>query len=216
MRTLKKRLGIDYKKEEIQPTMLFTRKGQVEHVNMSHLSKITGPKRIFSASTVYPSNTDLKKFDKEQIDSLDYNSSYSKELTLAVGAQVMLIVNKPEKGLVNGSRGVVIGFTADGLPTVKFLNITLDIEYNTWSFTDTPGILRKQIPLILAYAITIHKAQGSTLDCALIDVGDRTFEYGQAYVALSRLKGLDNLYIHDLSKDAFRAHPKVKEFYAYA
>lgn len=216
MRTLRKRLGIDYKKEEIQPTMLFTRRGEVDHVNRSHLMKLTTPKRIFSASTVYPSNTDMKKFDKEQIDRLDYNSSYSRELTLAVGAQVMLIMNKQELGLVNGSRGVVVGFTTEGLPTVKFLNRTLDIDYNTWSFTDTPGILRKQIPLILAYAITIHKAQGSTLDCALIDVGDRTFEYGQAYVALSRLKGLENLYIHDLSKDAFRAHPKVKEFYTSA
>ena len=77
-----------------------------------------------------------------------------------------------------------------------------------------PGIKRQQLPLKLAYAITIHKAQGATLDCALIDVGGRTFEFGQAYTALSRLKDMESLYIHDISLDAFRAHPKVVEFYS--
>ena len=76
-----------------------------------------------------------------------------------------------------------------------------------------PAVKRQQIPLKLAYAITIHKSQGATLDCALIDVGSKTFEYGQAYVALSRVKDLESLYIHDLDPQAFRAHPKVKEFY---
>jgi ATP-dependent DNA helicase PIF1 len=76
-----------------------------------------------------------------------------------------------------------------------------------------PTVKRQQIPLKLAYAITIHKCQGATLDCALIDVGKKTFEYGQAYVALSRVKDMESLYIHDLDPEAFRAHPKVKEFY---
>jgi ATP-dependent DNA helicase PIF1 len=65
----------------------------------------------------------------------------------------------------------------------------------------------------LAYAVTIHKCQGATLDSALIDIGRSTFEMGQAYVALSRVKSLDSLYIYDLEVDAFRAHPKVLEFY---
>jgi ATP-dependent DNA helicase PIF1 len=75
-------------------------------------------------------------------------------------------------------------------------------------------VKRQQIPLKLAYAITIHKAQGATLDCALIDVGGRTFEYGQAYTALSRVKDMESLYIHDLAPEAFKAHPKVVAFYA--
>jgi ATP-dependent DNA helicase PIF1 len=89
----------------------------------------------------------------------------------------------------------------------------MPIGYATWEVPDMTGILRRQIPLKLAYAITIHKSQGATLDCALIDVGGRTFEFGQAYVALSRVKDLEGLYIHDLEKGAFRAHEKVKEFY---
>lgn len=58
-----------------------------------------------------------------------------------------------------------------------------------------------------------HNSQGSTLDCALVDIGSNTFEFGQAYVALSRVKDLDSLYIHDLSPSAFKAHEKVKTFY---
>jgi ATP-dependent DNA helicase PIF1 len=75
-------------------------------------------------------------------------------------------------------------------------------------------VKRQQIPLKLAYAITIHKAQGATLDCALIDVGGRTFEYGQAYTALSRVKDMESLFIHDITPEAFKAHPKVVAFYA--
>jgi ATP-dependent DNA helicase PIF1 len=147
----------------------------------------------------------------------------------------MLLYNlNHEAGLVNGSRGVVVGFkkiepndvidTKEAkifikrdetlMPVVEFKSGERRImDYNTWEVQDSPGILRKQIPLKLAYAITIHKAQGATLDCALIDVGGRTFEYGQAYVALSRCKDIESLYVHDLEAEAFRANPKVKEFY---
>jgi len=137
------------------------------------------------------------------------------------------LVNKPELGLANGSRGVVTGFGSPELtstvkvddallvPIVKFRNgLTIPIEHTTWEVPDFPGVMRRQIPIKLAYAITIHKAQGATLDCALIDVGGKTFEYGQAYVALSRVKDIDSLYIHDFEATAFRAHPKVKAFYS--
>jgi ATP-dependent DNA helicase PIF1 len=135
----------------------------------------------------------------------------------------MLITNlEPEAGLVNGSRGVVVGYeapdekemcdTALEVPVVQFRNgDRRKISHASWEVL--PGVMRRQIPLKLAYAITIHKSQGATLDCALIDIGGRTFEYGQAYVALSRVRDMESLYIHDLSADAFRAHPKVKEFY---
>ncbi len=134
----------------------------------------------------------------------------------------MLVTNyKPEEGLVNGSRGVVVGFDKGDsdsgdldLPVVQFLNGHREtIPHATWELSEYPGVMRRQIPLRLAYAITIHKSQGATLDCALIDVGPKTFEFGQAYVALSRVKDMNSLYIHDLAPTAFKAHPKVKEFY---
>jgi ATP-dependent exoDNAse (exonuclease V) alpha subunit len=113
--------------------------------------------------------------------------------------------------IVNGSRGIVEGFTLDGYPIVKFITGEMHtIRIHTWPAEE--GLQRQQVPLRLAYAITIHKAQGATLDCALIDIGPNTFEYGQAYVALSRVKSLDSLYIWELDPSAFRVNPKVKKF----
>jgi ATP-dependent DNA helicase PIF1 len=148
---------------------------------------------------------------------MDKNGSYVPELVLRVGCQVMLLTNThAEHGLVNGSRGIIERFCegADPFPLVKFKNgECLIIQPATWASEEIEGFNREQIPLRLAYAVTIHKAQGATLDCALIDIGDNTFEYGQAYVALSRVKSLDSLYIWDLKASAFTVHPKVTQFF---
>ena len=236
VRLLRKRMNLDYKSLTVQPTMLFTRRVEVDQINTRELKKLTTERHVYKATTVFnPSanTTGLTVSSPEvqmAVQKLDGNAAYSPELVLAVGAQVMLLYNlNHEAGLVNGSRGVVVDFKkaepseADKafikrdetlMPVVEFKSgDRRTIDYNTWEVQDFPGVLRKQIPLKLAYAVTIHKAQGATLDCALIDVGDRTFEYGQAYVALSRCKDIESLYVHDLDAAAFRANPKVKEFY---
>jgi ATP-dependent DNA helicase PIF1 len=253
LKTLRKRLNLDYKSLTIQPTMLFTRRVEVDQINARELKKLTTERHIYKASTVFnPSaNTVGLTVNSPEVQTavqkLDGNAAYTPELVLAVGAQVMLLTNlNSEAGLVNGSRGVIVDFkkaevkeddlltegckrrAADLLkgpkvfvqrdetlmPLVEFKSGERRlIDYHSWEVQDFPGILRKQIPLKLAYAVTIHKAQGATLDCALIDVGDRTFEYGQAYVALSRCKDIESLYIHDIQAEAFRANPKVKAFY---
>lgn len=88
------------------------------------------------------------------------------------------------------------------------------IEYNYWQSTLEASVSREQLPLALAWAVTTHKIQGATLDCALIDIGSDVFEYGQAYVALSRVKSLDTLFVHNLEPTCVRAHPIVKDYYA--
>jgi ATP-dependent DNA helicase PIF1 len=237
LKVLRRRMDLDYKSLEIQPSMLFTRRGEVDSINATHLKKLQTEKKTYKATTTFNPITQTRGFTKTSpeveaaVQALDKVASYSVELTLAVGAQVMLLNNKTN-GLVNGSRGVVVGFERppnnedlsgakvqakdqDTLfPLVKFKNGTQLIEYHDWELQEFPGVKRQQIPLKLAYAITIHKAQGATLDCALIDVGGRTFEYGQAYTALSRVKDMESLYIHDLAPEAFKAHPKVVAFYA--
>ncbi len=240
MRILATRFGMDWSTLEIRPTMLFTRRAEVDTINLSHLNKLTTERKTYNASTIFlpiAQTTGLTPTDplvQKAIAKLDNDAPYSPELILAIGAQVMLLVNKPDLGLVNGSRGVVVGYGLSDtispvsssnagsslppsflVPIVQFRNgLRIPVEHHTWELSDFPGVCRRQIPLKLAYAITIHKAQGATLDCALIDVGGKTFEFGQAYVALSRVKDLESLYIHDLEATAFRAHPKVKEFYA--
>lgn len=178
IRILSKRIGLDFSNEPIKPTMLFTRRAEVDDINMSHLRKLTTERRTYKASTLFQPihNTEgLKENDplvQKAIAKLDIDSSYNSELTLAIGAQVMLIVNMdPENGLVNGSRGVVIGYgapisnednsTSDTslfVPIVQFKNgMKIPVEHRVWEVPDFPGVLRRQIPLRLAYAITIHK-----------------------------------------------------------
>jgi hypothetical protein len=84
---------------------------------------------------------------------------------------------------------------------------------NTWQSDKIPGIGVSQVPLILAWALTIHKSQGATLDAAEIDVGSGIFECGQTYVALSRVKSLDGLYLTSFDVTKIRINRKVKEFY---
>ena len=214
----------EWKRLEIKPTLLFTRRADVEQINMGQLQKCQGPDYTFKAKTVQTAtllSTGKANAERQQsiawaTEKMDKNGSYVPELVLRKGAQVMLLTNMDvEHGLVNGSRGVVERF-CDGpepYPMVKFRNgEVIIISPATWASEDVEGLDRQQIPLRLAYAITIHKAQGATLDCALIDVGDNTFEYGQAYVALSRVRSLECLYIWDLKPSAFMVHPKVKAF----
>jgi ATP-dependent DNA helicase PIF1 len=101
------------------------------------------------------------------------------------------------------------------LPVVLFVgqDAPIVVDYETWPSRLEPSVSRQQIPLALAWAVTTHKIQGATLDCALIDIGEDVFEYGQAYVALSRVKSLDSLYVHNLEPSCVRAHPQVKDYY---
>lgn len=205
----------------IRPTLLFTRRAEVDNINDRNLKALSSERKLFKAETVFAPIEATRGLTKDSpevkraVEKMDKDGSYMGELVLAVGAQVMLLTNMDfDAGLVNGSRGVVIGFDGNNTPLVQFLRgAPIPIPTSSWESTEIEGLSRKQIPLRLAYAITIHKAQGATLDCALIDIGTSTFEYGQAYVALSRVKNLDSLYIWDVEPTAFRAHPKVLQFY---
>ena len=217
MALLKARRGLDWQSLKIRPTLLFPRNAEVDAINDANLRALKGPKHTYTAKTVGASPKQLNDpAFQRAIASLDKDAPYRIDLELAVDAQVMLLYNlNPSAGLVNGSRGVVVGFDAAGLPLVEFLNGTrLPIGPHLWPLESESEIGREQLPLRLAWACTIHKAQGSTLDSALIDVGDNTFEAGQAYVALSRVKSLDSLYIHALKADAFWTHSQVTDFYS--
>jgi ATP-dependent DNA helicase PIF1 len=216
---LKSRQGLSWRKMKIKPTLLFPRKADVDYVNESNLDVLKDDKRKFIASVDTPPGFNTKDpWFMKAIETMDAEANYSNELILCLKAQVMLIHNlNTEIALVNGSRGVVVGFeqSGSGNPIVEFMNgCKMPIAPHQWEVEGYKDVYRKQIPLRLAWAITIHKAQGATLDCALIDIGTNTFEFGQAYVALSRVRSLESLYIHDFADDSIRCHPKVKKFYA--
>ena len=120
-------------------------------------------------------------------------------------------------GLCNGSQGKVLRFSEQGLPVVKFNGIPIPITVgpHTWQSESVPQIGISQVPLMLSWALTIHKSQGATLDTAEIDVGSDVFEAGQTYVALSRVKSLEGLYLKDFKFQKVITNKKVKEFYNY-
>jgi uracil-DNA glycosylase len=219
--TLSKLMGRNWKENKIRPTLLFPRRAEVEMINDSNLRALSGKRYKYKARLVYDGKTppDFSENDEQfqrALRSFDSDNSYLTELELVENTQVMLIANiEPESGLVNGSRGVIVGFCpSTGLPIVEFINgLTKTIGNHFWPIPEYEFVSRSQIPLLLAYAVTTHRSQGSSLDSALIDIGSSIFEYGQAYVALSRVRSLESLYIYDFDPKAFKAHPKVKEFY---
>ena len=160
-------------------------------------------------------------FTKEQIQTelmyLQGNIMCDETIKLKVGCQVMCIANiELNNGdtLCNGAQGIMVGINAEGLPIVKFRNgYQMAMTHHVWPSELIPGVGVSQIPLILAWALTIHKAQGSTLEIAEVDAGSNIFECGQTYVALSRVKSLEGLFLSSFDAKRIRINRKVQEFY---
>jgi ATP-dependent DNA helicase PIF1 len=160
-------------------------------------------------------------YTKEQIQTelmfLQSNLRCEEIVKLKVGAQVMCIVNiQLDNGdiLCNGAQGIVTDVSPQGMPVVKYKNgYQMTMSPHIWPSELIPGIGVSQVPLILAWALTIHKAQGSTLDIAEVDAGSGIFECGQTYVALSRVKSLEGLYLSGFNPQKIKTNPTVIEFY---
>jgi ATP-dependent DNA helicase PIF1 len=217
---LESRKGLSWPTNPIRPTLLYARNADVDHINKVNMEALTGERRTFTVKTVTKSTHLGGSFVSGEIqcamNKLDSDAPYEPTLELCVEAQVMLLTNlNQEDGLVNGSRGIITGYSISGLPLVLFRGFTLPvlIDRASWWLADHDTVGRSQIPLKIAYAISIHKSQGATLDSALIDIGSKTFEYGQAYVALSRCRSLEGLYIWSLDKRMVLCHPAVRRFY---
>ena len=214
---LDSRIGVELHNDYgIKPTILYSTNRNVDRVNNKELDKLAEDGREFREymmDVVVYSGVSNKSSAREKF--MKYCTS-PEVLQLCVGAQVMLLKNLDlPNGLANGSRGVITSFVGD-MPVVRFLNgEERVIDYNVWEVEENDKrILRaQQIPLKVAYAITIHKSQGCSLDYAKIDLSE-IFEYGQAYVALSRVKSLHGLSIIDINYDYLQAHPRAVEYYA--
>ena len=237
---LQARLGAIYNPAEhdgIVPTRLFPRNADADRVNDTMYAKLTDAeytyetKRVTRLSTYTETGTPipvelLVRTDaltpdeiNQQLDLFEENSKVVKKLNLKKGAVVMCLANlDTDSGICNGSQGIVVDFMpmAMGIsaPIVKFLNgITMPIQPKMYQHGDYPRLGVEQVPLRLAWAFTIHKSQGVTLDLAQMDLGSNVFEYGQSYVGLSRIRTIEGLYLSGFNPQKIKTNPNVAAFY---
>jgi ATP-dependent exoDNAse (exonuclease V) alpha subunit len=189
--------------DTLTPTRLYTHNVDVDLINLGELKKLSGEQKTF-----YMTATGKK-------DALVFLKKYCmapEELTLKIGAAVMCVKNNPKSGYVNGTLGTVVGFdfesviiqTADGKQIV--------IRKDTWALEQGGTMLAQitQLPLRLAWAITVHKSQGMTLDEVEVDLS-KSFAPGMGYVALSRVRSLKGLYLRGINQRALLVDPRIKE-----
>ena len=219
----------------IKPTKLFPTRNKVDSINTLEMDKLEGDEKEFKIKY----HGDLEMTAKERLQrtqvtpeqikaELQYlksNLRCDEIIKLKVGSQVMCIVNTELSNgemICNGSQGIVIRFSQEGNPVIRFSrtgissstsSFEITMNCHIWPSENIPGVGVSQLPLILAWALTIHKAQGATIDVAEIDAGSNIFECGQTYVALSRVKSLEGLYLTSYDVTKIRINKKVQEFY---
>jgi ATP-dependent DNA helicase PIF1 len=223
-----------------KPTKLFPRKKEVEIINSLEYNALKEEEHVFKLTRVKEDKLSLSAYDKKEstfiseaqkemeFGFLTNNVIVDHELLLKKGTQVMCVANLDlmsdvpvPNPIVNGSQGIIIDFVSDGsgtseakLPLVQFNNgAKRIIGRHIWQSENTKSIAISQIPLIYAWGITIHKAQGASLDIAEIDAGSSIFECGQTYVALSRVKSLSGLYLTAFNPSKIKVNKKVQDFY---
>ena len=198
---LEKRIGVNI--SAFKPTKLYTHNADVDLINEKELAEINEQEITFVMTGDGPLNL---------VEILKKSSIATEVLKMKKGAEIMCIKNNFEMGYVNGSRGKIVDFELDTrYPVVELYSgqrVTLKPE--SWSIEEEGRIKAsiKQIPLRLAWAITIHKSQGMSLDNAEIDLG-KTFTYGMGYVALSRVRTLEGIILKSLDKKALLVDPRV-------
>lgn len=185
-------------------TKLYTHNIDVDALNTTELEKIDNKEYVY----------EMHSTGKELlVESLMKTCLAPQKLILKKDCKVMFVKNDPEQKYVNGTLGIVEDFLVDGTPVVRTLDgRKLFVSALSWAVEEDGKVKASitQLPLRLAWAITIHKSQGMSLDAAEVDLS-KAFTYGQGYVALSRLRTLDGLSLIALGDDAFLLHPAVKD-----
>lgn len=201
-RTLSVRI-LDYESEMVV-TRLFSHNRDVDRVNTDWLGRLPGEPALYHMQA---------KGQPHAVASLIKGCLSPELLELKKGARVMFTKNSLEDGFVNGTLGEVVGFTTANEPLVKTTNGTIiTVEPMEWAIEEDGKKIASisQLPMRLAWAITVHKSQGMTIDAAIIDLS-QTFEYGQGYVAISRVRSLSGLHLLGLNTMALKVHPKIQE-----
>ncbi len=189
-------------------TVLYARKMDVDRINMAKLSELPGREESFESEYVGP---------EQYLKTLKKNSPVPEVLKLKEGAFVMIRQNDPRGRWVNGSLGYVRGCSKEEISIELVSGRDVEISKTSFSYLDADGkevASAKNFPLSLAWAVTIHKAQGATLDRAVVSIRG-LWEPGQAYVALSRVRSASTILIDGWDEKSIFADPQVKAFHEY-
>jgi len=194
---------IEHKDAPDNMTRLYAHNENVDLLNANELKRLSGKTHAYTMALRGP----------EVLTSALIRGCLSPErLELKIGASVMFTKNNQGVGFVNGTLGTVVGFTDDKkYPIVKTRQgVKIEAEPMEWVIAEGDEVFAKitQIPLRLAWAMTIHKSQGVSLDAAVMDLS-RVFEFGQGYVALSRVRTLSGVHLLGVNARAFEVHPTV-------
>lgn len=223
--TLQSRVGAPLPEAEkvgIAPTVLVSRRATAEALNNDEMKRLPrDTEHVYEARTEIVGARDAphRKILEAELQRMLKDMQAPQILTIRTGAQVMIVRNlDPIRGLVNGTRGVVVGFSDSPvlpLPIVRTTYGDVKIPTAEWKTKHPSGgeITIETVPLQLAWAITHHKAQGQTLQYAKICLDRSVFDTGMAYVALSRAVCLRNITLTHFSPDVIQSDPRVVEFY---
>lgn len=187
----------------IEPTVMYSTNAKVDSYNVKRLAQIDSESMYFTANDKYTPRRGHRM--SEEMLTMNYKKSLDdmiqEKIELKRGAQVMLRYNVDvERGLCNGSRGVVAKMKENSVLVAFLSGKRCWIDPITWVYScKKVTAIRVQVPLSLAWSTTIHKSQGMTLDYAVCDIGTKIFCEGQAYVALSRVRSLDSLFLQNYS-----------------
>ncbi len=188
----------------IEPTRLYTHNADVDRMNAERLQALAGEKKIFAMES---------RGARPLIEGLKKSCLSPENLELKIGAMVMCTKNNFDVGYVNGTLGQIVRYEEKiGYPVIATLGgEELTISPASWSISEGDAVLAEvtQVPLRLAWAITVHKSQGMSLDAADMDLSN-AFEYGQGYVALSRVRSLAGLLLRGCNQRALEVHPQVR------
>ncbi len=194
--------------ELIEPTRLYTHNIDVDGVNVRELGKVLENEFRYEMSS---------RGRKPLVEALKKSCLAPEVLCLKKGARVMCVKNNFDKGYVNGTLGVVVSCGPGVDPVIRTAGgRDITIESTSWTIEEDGRILAElnQYPLRLAWAITVHKSQGMSLDAVEVDLS-RAFEPGMGYVALSRVRSLAGLSILGMNEQALQVHPEVLEHDRY-
>lgn len=183
-------------------TKLFTHNRDVDAINAQALHELYEEEVAYEMTSKGKANL---------VEVLKKSCLAPEKLTLKIDAEVMFVKNNFESGYVNGTRGRVVGFDDADMPIVKtYQGKEITVQVETWAIDDGGKILASisQIPLRHAWAITVHKSQGMSLDAAVIDLS-KSFAYGMGYVALSRVRTLKGLHLIGFNESALVVDPRI-------